>query len=76
MTGYRSSLASIAHLANEPQDSAAWGASTRAWREKGIVMIDPERLHSFGDREYLIAMANRLFGKRENGGVNDGQAGV
>lgn len=64
MNQLRSSLAPIAHLAQEPHDEHAWAASTRAWQQMGIVMIDPAKLHNWEDREYLIALANRLFGKR------------
>lgn len=60
----RSPLAKFAHLMQEADESHARAAAAAAWKEAGLVLINPEWLHSFIDRQQLIILAEKMYGKR------------
>lgn len=64
MTGFRSSLAGLAPLCREPDDSLARQAAARAWHDHGIVLINPNWLRSWTDQTQAELLAEKLWGKR------------
>ena len=36
----------------------------RAWRERGIVILWPDRMKDAWDRQHVLNIANALYGKR------------
>lgn len=63
MTGYRSTLAPFAHLSREPDPAAARRMAGEAWRNTGLILINPEWLAEW-DRQQAIILAEKLHGKR------------
>jgi hypothetical protein len=37
----------------------------RAWRERGIVILWPERIRDDWDRQHLVNLANHFYGQRD-----------
>lgn len=70
--GFRSSLARHAPSMRDPDPEAAFRAAQKAWREAGILLINPntmtnERGFTWGDREMVAAIGDKLYGKRNGG---------
>ena len=64
MTGYKSSLAG--RIINPPSDPAyIRGLAFEAWHKRGVVMIDPNMLTDDWERQAVINIANRIYGKRD-----------
>lgn len=59
-----SSLRKWAHLHHEPTEENAKKAAAAAWREKGIVCLNPKWLTSWVDRQQLEILAEKIFGPR------------
>ena len=36
----------------------------RAWRERGIVILWPDKIKDTWDRQHILNIANNLYGKR------------
>ena len=36
----------------------------RAWRERGIVILWPDKINDAWDRQHILNIANDLYGKR------------
>lgn len=36
----------------------------RAWRERGIVILWPDKIKDAWDRQHILNIANNLYGKR------------
>jgi hypothetical protein len=64
LNGFRSSLASVAPMAREPQPEHARRAARDAWHAQGIVLINPDWLAGWADRQQLIILADKVHGKR------------
>jgi hypothetical protein len=56
-TGPRSSQSSA-----DPKELEAM--ARRAWRERGIVILWPDRIKDEWDRQHVLNLANDLYGKR------------
>ena len=65
MSGVRSSLAALAPLCREADDSLARAAAAKAWHEAGIVLINPDWLRSYLDQKQLELLAVKMFGERK-----------
>lgn len=59
-----SPLARFASLMQETDESHARAAAAAAWKEGGIVLINPEWLRSWADQQQLIILAEKMYGKR------------
>ena len=51
--------------ADERRRQAVEEGSRRAWQERGIVMIEVDALLDDWERQMVINIANRLYGKRK-----------
>lgn len=50
---------------NVPPDAKALDEmARRAWRERGIVILWPERIRDDWDRQHVLNLANSLYGPR------------
>ncbi|WP_323493959.1 hypothetical protein [Sphingomonas sp. 10B4] len=68
MTRLRSSLASHAGSMRDPDPANARRAARDAWQTSGLVLINPEWLTSWVDRQQLIILAERVHGERKPSG--------
>lgn len=60
----------------KPRSAAGWTAvsppdakdleamARRAWRERGIVILWPDRIRDDWDRQQVLNLANNLYGRR------------
>lgn len=64
MTGFRSPLAPYAASMREPDPANARRAAAKAYHETGLILINPEWLHSWADRKQAELLAAKLFGER------------
>lgn len=61
-----SNLGRYAHLMRDPSPANAKAAAERAWREQGLLVIDPERYKdSWLLQREIINLGDRLYGKRK-----------
>lgn len=62
----RTSLTKYAPLMREPDPNGARALAARKWHETGAVVIMPDQIARmpWEDREFLNAVAARLYGKR------------
>jgi hypothetical protein len=63
MTEPRSCLAPFAHLSRQPDPIAARRMAGEAWRNTGLILINPEWLGEW-DRKQAIILAEKLHGRR------------
>jgi hypothetical protein len=47
-----------------PDAKALEDMARRAWRERGIVILWPERIRDDWDRQHLLNLANSFYGPR------------
>lgn len=47
-----------------PDAKALEEMARRAWRERGIVILWPERIRDDWDRQHLLNLANQFYGVR------------
>lgn len=66
MSSPRSCLASVAHLAREPDPAEARRLARSAYHNTGLVLINPSWLQSWGDRKTLELLAEKVHGKRRS----------
>lgn len=57
------SLRPFAHLWQEPHNAHARSAAGTAWRDHGIILINPAWL-GWAERQQVINIADKLHGKR------------
>ena len=62
----------------KPRSAAGWSATPppdakqleamarRAWRDRGIVILWPERIRDDWDRQHVVNLANSLYGSRHD----------
>lgn len=50
--------------ATPPDAKALDEMARRAWRDRGIVILWPERIRDDWDRQHLLNLANRFYGPR------------
>ena len=64
----RSSLTPYAHLMREPDPSGARRLAARKWHDDGTVILLPDSIErlSWQDREFIKALAARIYGKRDD----------
>lgn len=62
-----SSLAKFAHLSREPDPAKARIAARQAWQNAGLILINPEWITGWADRQQAIILAEKLHGKRKSG---------
>jgi hypothetical protein len=67
MTGYRSPLAPYAASMRDPDPAAARRAARTAYHETGLVLINPDWLAGWADRQQLIILADKVHGTRPKG---------
>lgn len=67
MTQLRSSLAAHAGSMREPDPANARRAAREAWHVSGLVLINPEWLTGWVDRQQLINLADKVHGQRPPG---------
>lgn len=67
MTGYRSPLAPYAASMRDPDPAAARRAARVAYHETGLVLINPDWLAGWADRQQLIILADKVHGTRPKG---------
>lgn len=60
----QSTLAPFARLGHEPDPAAARIAARQAWREHGLILINPSWLPSWADRKQAEILAEKIHGKR------------
>jgi hypothetical protein len=61
----RGSRATGPRPAQSPADPKELEAmARRAWRERGIVILWPDRIKDEWDRQHVLNLANDLYGKR------------
>jgi hypothetical protein len=48
-----------------PDGKALEEMARRAWRERGIVILWPERIRDDWDRQHLVNLANLFYGPRD-----------
>jgi hypothetical protein len=65
--GYRSCLAG-AQARTAPSDNDLLAMRRAAWRTQGVVVLRPEDVRDDWTRQALINEANRLYGRRPEGG--------
>jgi hypothetical protein len=65
--GYRSCLAR-AQTRRAPSDEDLLAMRQAAWRTQGVVVLRPEDICDDWIRQALINEANRLYGRRPEGG--------
>ncbi len=51
-----------------PDAKALEEMARRAWRERGIVILWPERIRDDWDRQHLLNLANSFYGPRHGAG--------
>ncbi len=64
MTGFRSPLAPYAASMRDPDPANARRAAAKAWKDTGLILINPEWLASWADRKQAELLAEKLFGAR------------
>lgn len=57
---YRSKTAAIPPIDSKEMEAMA----RRAWHERGIAILWPERIKDEWDRQHVLNIANALYGKR------------
>ncbi len=67
MTGFRSPLAPYAASMRDPDPQAARRAARTAFHETGLVLINPDWLPGWTDRQQLKILAEKVHGKRNEG---------
>lgn len=56
---------SLSRLSATPADAKEMEAmARRAWRERGIVILWPDRIKDEWDRQHVLNIAGDLYGKR------------
>jgi hypothetical protein len=61
----RGSRTSASRSLQAPADAKAMEAmARRAWRERGIVILWPEKISDDWDRQHVLNIASALYGKR------------
>jgi len=61
----RDARASASRPTQVPADTKEMEAmAKRAWRERGIVILWPERIKDAWDRQHVLNIASDLYGKR------------
>lgn len=62
----------------KPRSGSSWAAvpppdakdmeamARRAWRERGIVILWPDRIRDDWDRQHILNLANSLYGTRHD----------
>ena len=54
-------------MATPPPDAKDLEAmARRAWRERGIVILWPDRIRDDWDRQHVLNLANNLYGSRHD----------
>ena len=54
-----------AHASQAPADTKEMEAmARRVWRERGIVILWPDRIKDEWDRQHVLNIAGNLYGKR------------
>lgn len=69
----RTSLTPYARFMQEPDENGAKKMAARQWHQTGAVVILPDSIArmTWEDRDFLNAIAARLYGPRENGVSRD-----
>lgn len=67
---HRTSLTPYARFMQEPDETGAKRLAARQWHQTGAVVILPDSIArmNWEDRDFLNALAARLYGAREQGG--------
>lgn len=53
------------HGGKSPMDQSELHAMARkAWHEHGILTVNPEVVESWADRQHLVNIATKIYGKR------------
>lgn len=52
------------HRAPAPDAKEMEAMARRAWRERGIVILWPERIKNSWDRQHVLNIAQELYGRR------------
>lgn len=61
----RGARPSASRAAQAPADTKDLEAmAKRAWRERGVVILWPERIKDAWDRQHVVNIASDLYGKR------------
>ncbi|PZU59816.1 MAG: hypothetical protein DI547_04895 [Sphingobium sp.] len=68
----RSSLARYAGSMRDPDPDGARKLAAKLLTETGMIVLDPEWIESWGDREFVKAIANRVL-KGNGGSVGKGR---
>lgn len=70
MSGPRSPLAPFAHMMRDVDPNGARKLAAKLWHDAGIVILLPDSIArmDWQDREFVGAVAGRLYGKREGFG--------
>lgn len=64
MTITRTSLTAYAGSMREPDPKQVRRLARQAWQENGLIVLDPAWVQSWGDREFVSAVAAKVHGKR------------
>ena len=67
MTGFRSTLAPYAASMQDPDPAGARKRAAKAWHEDGTIILLPDSIArlNWQDREFVRAVASKVYGKRE-----------
>lgn len=63
MTRIRTSLSSAPHSPTTPDEMQTMRA--KAWREFGVLVVGPDDLLNWDDRQRLTNIGNRMYGARK-----------
>lgn len=63
MSSFRSPLAPYAASMRDPDPKAARRLAAQAFHKTGFIVLDPEWIESWGDREFVKAIAAKVHGK-------------
>lgn len=64
MTAIRSPLARYAGLSRDPDPAAVKRLAEQGWHATGLIVLDEAWIESWGDREFVKAIAAKVHGKR------------
>lgn len=59
-----SPLSRFAHLARDPNPADGRKLARDAWRNHGLILLRPEWLQGWGDRQQAELLAEKVHGKR------------
>jgi hypothetical protein len=66
MRGYiPTSLARYAPLMRDPDQKGARTMAANAWQEHGVIVLFPDDIKSWSDRQFVVNVANKQYGNRK-----------